>query len=123
MENPPGTHDAGQGAGYRQEAPPVNLPNANLILILGILSILLCWWHFVSVAGIAMGLIALVMANRELRLYESRPEAYTVSSMNTVRTGRTCAMIGLVISVLVFSMVVLLIFGILVSLPFWGMNP
>jgi len=109
--------------GFPPEPPPGDLPNARIILILGILSILLCWWHFISLAGLAMGLIALVMANREMRVYYSRPAAYTLSSLNNVRTGRTCALIGLAISALVFTFVMLLLFGILVSLPFWGMNP
>ena len=90
-------------------------------MTLGILSILFCWWHFVSIAGIALGFIALVLANRESKLYHANPANYTISSLNTVRTGRTCALIGLIISIVVFAFVMMLIFGVLVTLPFWGM--
>jgi hypothetical protein len=120
MENQTGNTPKGQPDGFHQSLPQ-NLPNANLILILGILSILLSWWHFVSVAGILLSFLALILANREFSLYNANPSRYTVSSLNNVKAGRTCAIIGLIISIIVFAFVMLLIFGILVSLPFWGM--
>jgi hypothetical protein len=103
------------------EGPPQNLPHANAVLILGILSILLCWWHFISLAGIVLGIIALVMAKSEKALYYANPSHYTISSLNNVSTGRICAIIGLTISCIVFLFVILLIIGVLASLPFWGM--
>jgi hypothetical protein len=121
MENQSGYRQPGQSPGFDHNPVPQNLPNANMILVLGILSILFCWWHFVSVAGIALGFIALVLANRETKLYDANPAVYTTSSLNNVRTGRTCAIIGLTISIIVFAFVMMLVFGILVTLPFWGM--
>jgi hypothetical protein len=121
MENQSGQTPPGQSPGFQHNFVPQNLPNSNLILVLGILSILFCWWHFVSIAGIALGFIALVLANRESKRYHANPSAYTISSLNNMRTGRTCAIIGLSISIIVFTFVILLIFGILVTLPFWGM--
>ncbi len=121
MENRSGSTQSEQFSGFHQNSVPQNLPNANLILILGILSILLCWWHFVSLAGIALGFVALIMANKEIKLYQSNPAGFTTASLNNVRTGRTCAIIGLTISIIVFVFVMLLIFGFLVTLPFWGM--
>jgi hypothetical protein len=121
MKHQTGHSQPNQSTGFKQNTIPQNLPNANLILVLGILSILLCWWHFVSIAGIVLGFIALVMANREKKLYYSDQARYTTSSFNNVRTGRTLAVIGLTISVIVFAFVMLLIFGVLVTLPFWGM--
>jgi hypothetical protein len=121
MENQPGKMPPVQTSVFPQSPVPQNLPNANTILILGILSILLCWWHFVSIAGIILGIISLVMAGRETRLYQENPAQYTISSLNSVKTGRTCAIVGLTISIIVFVFVMLLIFGILISLPFWGM--
>ena len=122
MENQSDNTLSGQSSGFQQNPVPQDLPNSKLILVLGILSILLCWWHFVSIAGTALGFIAIVLAGRETRLYNTNPSAYTTNSLNTVRTGRTCAIIGLTISIIVFAFVMLLIFGILVTLPFWGMN-
>jgi hypothetical protein len=121
MDNQPGYNPPGQPSGYDHHSVPGNLPNANLILALGIFSILLCWWHFVSMAGIILAIIALLLANRETKLFYSNPAAYTISSLNNVKAGRTCAIIGLIISMIVFTFVMLLILGILVSLPFWGM--
>ena len=121
MENQTGHSQSDQSTGFHQHTTPQNLPNANLILVLGILSILLCWWHFVSIAGIVLGFIALVMANRETKLYYTSQARYSTSSFNNVRTGRTLAVIGLTISIIVFAFVMLLIFGVLVSLPFLGM--
>ncbi len=98
-----------------------NLPNANTVLILGIASILLCWWHFISVIGIALALTALILANKETRLYYQNPGTYSESSLNNVKTGRICALIGLIISLIIFAFVVLLAIGLIATLPFWGM--
>lgn len=98
-----------------------NLPNANLILLLGILSIVLCWWHLVSIAGIVLGTVTIALARKEVALYHSSPERFTVSSLNNVRTGRTCAVIGLIISIVIFILVSLFLIGMLASLPFMGM--
>jgi uncharacterized membrane-anchored protein len=121
MENPSDHPVSGQPGEFNGNAAPQNLPNANLILILGILSILLCWWHFVSIAGIILGIIALYLAKRETGLYFTDPARYTISSLNNVKTGRICAIIGLTIAIIVFVFVMLLIIGILTTLPFWGM--
>ena len=100
---------------------PENLPNANLILVLGILSIAFCWWHFISVIGIALGIVTLVLARKEKALYEGAPGRFTAISYNNVKAGRICAIIGLVISLLVFIFVLLIFLGIMATLPFWGM--
>ena len=121
MDMPSDHQNSGQPHSFYGDSAPKNLPNANIILILGILSIFLCWWHFVSVAGIILGVIALVMAKKETALYSANPGGYTISSLNNVKTGRICAIIGLTIAVIVFAFVILLIFGVLVTLPFWGM--
>jgi hypothetical protein len=121
MEYPSNQSGAGQQGGTYHHAAPRNLPNSNLILILGILSILLCWWHFISIAGIILGIISLVMAKKENALYMADPASYTTSSLNNVKTGRICAVIGLTISIIVFVFVILMIIGVLVTLPFWGM--
>ena len=112
---------SGQQGAYNGNAAPKNLPNANLFMVLGILSIFLCWWHFVSLAGIVLGIIALVLARKETILYYTNPAGYTISSLNNVKTGRICAIIGLSIAIIVFVFVMLLIAGVLASLPFWGM--
>ncbi len=98
-----------------------NLPNSNTILILGILSIVFCWWHLVSFIGIVLGIITLVLSKKEIALYYALPQRFTISSLNNVKTGRTCAIIGLIISIVVFLLVTLFLVGLLATLPFWGM--
>jgi hypothetical protein len=121
MENQSNNPETNRQGSFGNVPAPQALPNSNMILILGILSILLCWWHLISFAGIVLGIISLVMANKEKTLYLADPSRYTLSSLNNVRTGRICAIIGLTISIIVFLFAILLIIGVLVSLPFWGM--
>jgi uncharacterized protein YacL len=98
-----------------------NLPNANTILVLGILSIVFCWWHLVSLVGIVLGIITLFLSKKESAIYNASPQKYTFSSMNNVKTGRICAIIGLIISVVIFFLFILLMIGFMTTLPFWGM--
>ncbi len=100
---------------------PQNLSNSNIILIMGILSIVFCWWHFVSLIGIILGIITLIMAHKEMTVYRAHPDRYSLGSLNNVKTGRTCAIIGLTISIIIFVFVLLLIVGLIATLPFWGM--
>jgi hypothetical protein len=99
----------------------VNLPNSDTILVLGILSLVFCWWHILSVIGIALSITTLVMARKDLFLFFSQPNHYTMSSLNNVKAGRVCAMISLIISILVFVAALLMIIGLFAFLPIWGM--
>ena len=64
------------------------LPNATAVLVLGILSIVVC-----TICGI----IALVLANRDLKLYNENPDAYTEGSLSNLKAGKICAIIGVVL--------------------------
>ena len=81
---------------YHPQNSRSNLPNASSVLTLGILSIVLCWCH--GIIGIIMAIIALILANRDLNLYYSNPDKYTVNSFNNIKTGRTVAIVGLVLA-------------------------
>jgi len=81
----------------------------------------LCWWHLVSFVGIILGIITLVLSKKEMEVYKSAPQKFTISSLNNVKTGRTCAIIGLIISIVIFVLVTLFLIGFLATLPFWGM--
>ncbi len=81
------------------------LPNATAVLVLGILSLVICF------IGLVLGIIGLVLANKDLRLYRMSPELYTAGSYNNLKAGRTCAIIGLAIQALfVIGYVVWIIF-------------
>jgi len=89
----------------------VSLPNATAILVLGIVSIALCWCY--GIIGIASGIIALVMAGKAKALYEADPDAYTLSSFKNMKAGRICALIGTILSSLyiIYIIVIIAIYG------------
>jgi len=62
------------------------LPNATATLVLGILSIVVCF---------ICGIIALVISNRDIALYRANPGSYAAGSYNNIRAGRICAIIGI----------------------------
>ncbi|MCF8379105.1 MAG: hypothetical protein K9H49_05970 [Bacteroidales bacterium] len=97
----------------KQSLPQVPLPNATVVIVLGIASIVLCWCQ--GIFGLILAIISLILANRDLALYNANPENYTVSSLNNVRNGRTIAIIGLVLAAA-------FIFILLVSFLFLGLN-
>src|SRR5688572_25971727 len=76
---------------------PKNLPNAVEVLVLGICSIFLgaCCY---GVIGIVCGIIALVLAKKDLAAYSANPSAYTESSLKNLKAGRVCGIIGLCLS-------------------------
>jgi len=97
-----------------------NLPNSTTVLVLGILSIVFSCWYF-SIIGVVLSIIALVLANRDLSLYYSNKSQYTLSSFNNVKAGRICAIIGLAVAIIFFIFFILILVGIFVTWPFWGM--
>ncbi len=96
-----------------QSSNQVPLPNATTVLVLGIGSIILCWCQ--GIVGLIMAIIALVIANRDLALYYAAPQQYTESSYSNLKTGRTIAIVGLVLAA-VFT------FMLIIGLLFMGLN-
>ena len=92
-----------------QSQPP--LPNATAILVLGILSLVLCFCY--GIFGLACGIIAIVMAKKDMALYNASPGFYSTSSFNNVKAGRICAIIGVCLSAayIIAIVVYLVIFG------------
>lgn len=86
------------------------LPNATLILVFGILSIVTCCCY--GIVGLIFGIIALVLANKATAIYKEAPENY--SDFGNVKTGRILAIIGIVLSVLTLLYFIFIIayFGI-----------
>ncbi|WCM42883.1 DUF4190 domain-containing protein [Flavobacterium sp. CBA20B-1] len=79
---------------------PTKLPNATAVLVLGILSIIGCCFYGI---GVVFGIIALVLASKDMKLYKSNPNAYT--NYSTLNTGRILAIIGIVlfvVSIIIF---------------------
>jgi cytochrome bd-type quinol oxidase subunit 2 len=72
------------------------LPNATAVLILGIFSILTCCCY--GVLGLILGIVALVLAKKDLALYAENPELY--DNYSNLNTGKILAIIGIVLSAL-----------------------
>lgn len=85
------------------------LPNATLILILGILSLVFCWCY--GFIGLILGIIAVVLAGSARKVYLASPQEYTEASYKNVNAGRICGIIAICLSAVVFIFVILVIFG------------
>ena len=81
------------------------LPNATLILVFGILSIVTCCCY--GIVGLILGIVAIVLAKKATELYAENPEGYT--GFQNVKTGKILAIIGIILSVLYLLFVVVLV--------------
>lgn len=82
-----------------QQITPQNqqtLPNSIGALVLGILSIVFCFCY--GIIGVTLGIIALILANKAIKLYMASPETYSESSYKNVKAGKICAIVGLSLS-------------------------
>ena len=102
-----------------QSTRQVSLPNSSTILTLGIVSVVLCWCH--GVVGLVLAIVALVLASKDMALYNANPGAYTPTSYSNVKSGRNIAIIGLVLAgvFLFFLIIALLILGLNFALFPW----
>ena len=101
----------------------VPLPNSTAVLVLGIISIALCWCY--GIVALTCGIIAIVLGNKAMALYKSNPSAYTLSSFNNTKGGRICGIIGICLGALyiIFVIVYLVILGTAFSMiPWQNMN-
>ena len=103
---------------FSQPNQPFNLqqplPNATAVLVLGILSIVMCF------VGVILGIIAVVLANKDLKLYNASPEVYSPGSYNNLKAGRICAIIGLILNALLVAFyAVILIFALSGAMGAW----
>ncbi len=106
----------GQSTGQNQNSPKkdirVNLPNAGGVLAMGIISIVMfcCCYGILS---IALAIVALVLASKDINKYNQNPELYTESSYKNVKAGKVCSIIGLALSALIiFAVIIALISGV-----------
>ncbi|HSI69290.1 MAG TPA: CCC motif membrane protein [Gillisia sp.] len=86
------------------------LPNATLILVFGILSIVgCCCW---GIVGLIFGIVALILSTKATEIYNANPEMYT--GFQNVKTGRILAIIGIILSslVLIANIAMLVIYGV-----------
>ncbi|HET6990425.1 MAG TPA: hypothetical protein VFJ43_03835 [Bacteroidia bacterium] len=105
---PPGGYQQMPPQGGYQQYPPQGaygmqekLPNSGGILTLGILGIVLA-----GGIGIILSIIAIAMASGAINTYNQNPGRYTEQSLSRVKAGRTCAIIGLCLFVVVILLVI-----------------
>ena len=79
-----------------------NLPNGTAVLVLGIMSIVTCCCY--GFVGLILGIIAVVLANKDLKIYQESPELYL--NYKNLSIGKVLGIIGIVLSSL-FLIVVL----------------
>ncbi len=87
---------------------PANLPNATASLVLGIISIVGAFCY--GIVGVICGIIGLILANKDRKLYQATPELYSSSSFSSSNAGRICSIIGLIIGgifllIIIFSII------------------
>ena len=80
------------------------LPNATLILVFGIVSIVTCCCY--GVLGLIFGIIAVILAKKAKALYIENPEQY--SGYQNVKIGNILAIIGIVLNLLYMVYVIVL---------------
>jgi membrane glycosyltransferase len=83
-----------------------SLPNATAVLVLGILSIVMCWTY--GVLGLILGIIAIVLHRKDKEVYATNPAMYEQSFKNS-KAGNVCGIIGIVLSVLFLLYVIAMI--------------
>lgn len=81
------------------------LPNATAVLVLGIISIVTCCCY--GILGLILGIIALVLAKKDMALYNANPRSY--SNYSNLNIGRILAIIGIVLNVLYLLMTIWMI--------------
>ncbi|RYZ83982.1 MAG: DUF4190 domain-containing protein [Proteobacteria bacterium] len=81
------------------------LPNATAVLVLGILSIIGCCCY--GVLGLVLGIVALVIAKKDMVAYRLNPELY--SNYSALNTGRILAIIGVAMSAITVVVYIIMI--------------
>ena len=80
------------------------LPNATAVLVLGIISIIGAFCYGI---GIILGIIGLVLANKDRKLVEANPDVFSQGSVSNLRAGRICSIIGIVVGAIFLVVIVL----------------
>lgn len=90
---------------------PKKLPNATLTLVLSILSILGCCC-FYGLAGLALAIVSLVLANKDIALYNTNPQAYEAASYSNVKAAKIISIVGIALAALMIIMIIVAGFAI-----------
>ena len=78
------------------------LPNATAVLVLGICSVVFCCCY--GIVGLVLGVVALVLAAKDMKLYLESPELY--SNYSNLNIGRVFAYIGIGLSAICLAFMI-----------------
>ena len=92
---------------FNNQTGQMPVPNSTAVLVLGILSIVLCFCY--GIIGMVLGIIAIVLASKGTTLYKENPNAYSLSSFNNLKAGKICGIIGISLSALYLILIVIYI--------------
>ncbi|MEA3317860.1 MAG: CCC motif membrane protein [Bacteroidota bacterium] len=81
------------------------LPNSSGVLAMGIISIAGCWCY--GLIALILGIIALVLSGKSMKLYNAKPGKYSESSYKNLKAGRVCAIIGTSLSAMIVFVVLI----------------
>ncbi|MCW3102356.1 MAG: hypothetical protein JWO09_796 [Bacteroidetes bacterium] len=104
-----------QQFGQQPAAPKFGLqelPNSTAVLVLGIISLPVCFCYFLfGIPGLVLSIISLVLSNKAQVIYDENPALYTQASYNNMKAGKICAIIGLSINaVCLIGMIIYVVF-------------
>lgn len=86
------------------------LPNATLVLVMGILSIIGCCFY--GLPGLIFGIVAIIFGRKDKKLHASSPDEYT--GIGNVNAGYIMGIIGVVLSILY-----IILFAVILSMFGW----
>ncbi|MBI3509915.1 MAG: hypothetical protein HY064_04575 [Bacteroidetes bacterium] len=97
-QNPPFPPNQPQGNPFMNNpmGGQMDVPNATLVLVMGICSIAICG------LGPILGTIGLVMSGTAKRAYEANPGMYKEASYKNLNAGRICSIIGLCLGAIIW---------------------
>ena len=120
--NDPGNFNQKQGESfdnYNNYGGQQTVPNSVAVLVLGIISIVMCWCY--GIISVILAIVAVVLASQGEKIYQANPQQFSIASYKNLRAGKICAIIGLSLGAL-FLIYVIIYVIIAGSLAFAGLN-
>lgn len=103
----------------------VPIPGAILSLVFGIISLVLCWYFWVPVAGIILNIVCLIFAiiamkkgKQAMLLFENNKGVYKPGTYNIAKIGKILGLVGLILNAIfillafIFTIIILSAGGI-----------
>lgn len=86
-----------------QNAAPV--PGAVVSLVFGIISLVLCWYFWIPIAGLVLSILCLVFAilamskgKKAMAEFTANPGVYKQGSFNIAKIGKILGLVGLILN-------------------------